>query len=218
LPTADHAVGEHAGTGDAAFDRELDRLRRQHLLRRIRRALFPHKLLVDELHDHGRCRAPLEHLSRLRTDQLESVEPFALHLGRHDLDRHARPRRGEGFAHGLAASVLGNRLLRRRRGRECGALASQHEFQNREGQLRIVARQSLGLLPHQSALQPLVFLLQQAHELLVLVALVRELRDQKLRIFQARFGFTRRCRVHDGLVVRHRRSAVKPCRSALTLS
>jgi hypothetical protein len=78
--------------------------------------------------------------------------------------------------------VLANYLLaicRRGRFGRVGsrAVAAQHQIQNGERQLQVVGRQSLCLLPEQTALQALVFFLQQANELLVLVALVLELSD-----------------------------------------
>ena len=113
-------------------------------------------------------------------------------FGRQDLDAHARPILAERFAHRFFAGVLGDRLVVALCGFVCVGPAplrigaAQSELENRERQLRVVLRQALRLLPQEPALELLVLFLKKMHQLLVLVALLLELRVGLRHVVEAR--------------------------------
>jgi hypothetical protein len=105
LPAAHDRVGEHPGTGEAAVDRELGRLRDQRrLVARFvgerhalpgRLALVLRRRALDELRPHDPDRdhrggPALEHLADFLADPRERVEAFSLDLDRQHLDLHPR--------------------------------------------------------------------------------------------------------------------------------
>lgn len=135
------------------------------------------------------------HFARIDADDLERIQAIALYFGRHDLDVDARPLVVERLANGLLARVLGNDLLRLRLLRVLlGWRSAHHHSEHRERQLRVILRESLSLLPQQSAFETLVFFLQQEHELAVLVTLALELAHVRgeLRLESLKSLFKRR--------------------------
>jgi hypothetical protein len=147
------------------------------------RAVLAHELLVDELDDDCGSGAALDDFPGFGANQLECVEAFAPDFRRDDLDRHARHIVRKRLSDGLSARVLGDGLLgfrlrlisgRRRR-------VAEHQSEDRQRELRVVLRQALGLLSEQSALESLVFFLEQPDQFLVFGDGVLELRDALVR-------------------------------------
>ena len=95
LPAVDDGFGEQTGTGEAAVDRPVRRLRDQH--RRhvgVRRRVRLGRELADEFRPHDddddeRGGLVLDDLAGLRADALERIEALALNLRRQPRSRRA---------------------------------------------------------------------------------------------------------------------------------
>jgi hypothetical protein len=107
LPAAHDRVGEQAGPGEPALDRQLGRLGNQHRGGAVADAVLGHELRPDHPHDDGGGRAPLEDFAHLLADPLEVLEALALPVERDELDLHPREVLGERLAaRGLPPLVL----------------------------------------------------------------------------------------------------------------
>lgn len=116
LPPLHDRVGEHARSGKATRDRQLKRLRDEHLRQRVALPTLGHELRPDNTRDNERRRPALDDLAHFFADALERIEPLLLYFGREDLDRDARQMLRQRFAAGgLAARVLRDDLVRFRR-------------------------------------------------------------------------------------------------------
>jgi hypothetical protein len=103
-------------------------------------AVLADVLPIDQRRGHGARGPPLEHLTRVVPDQLESIR-VALRLGRDDLDLLARQIRWQWLAHGLCARGLGDHLLDGRwLGHGCIGVAAERETEYEQRQLRVVFR------------------------------------------------------------------------------
>src|SRR5262249_55230883 len=70
LPALDDRVGEHAGTGEPFWDRQLRRLADEHLGRRVPLALLTKELRADDSRDDERGRPSLEYFADFLADSL----------------------------------------------------------------------------------------------------------------------------------------------------
>lgn len=156
--------------------------------------------MIVELDDHRRGRRAFENIPTFDPNVLEVFLALELHLGRNEVDDHALGAFGQRFSHRLAAGVLGNCLLRLgRRWLCCRPIAAQREIEQRERKLRIIFRQPLSFLTEQAALEPLDLLLQQTREFLVLVTLLLEPLNLRVKprfdglqsLFEGCFGHAR---------------------------
>jgi hypothetical protein len=89
LPSPYDRIGQHAGTGGAALDRQIEGIGHEDLGLGAAGTIFAHKFLIQDLDDDGGRGPPLEYGASVRANELEGFG-FALDLGWHDLDLHAR--------------------------------------------------------------------------------------------------------------------------------
>jgi len=149
------------------------RTRRRAPVARQRPALaLAHVLPLDDLHRHHRGRSALEGLAHILADHIEGVEPFALDVREHDLEAHPRQIGRQWPAHRLAPLVrryqMHPRRCRATQVLSVGRLPIvEHQPQHLQGELRVVLRCAVRLLPDQPPLEVLVLLALQLVELLV---------------------------------------------------
>jgi AmmeMemoRadiSam system protein B len=139
----------------------------------------------------------LEHLTHLRADALELVEPLLLDFERDELDIDAGQMIGQRLAPDRFRPRMGPHGLGRG-GRRTGPAEERGE--EGERQLTVVGRQALGLLAEEPPLELLVGFDQAEVEGAVLVALRLGARQRLLEGGEAR---------HQRRRVRHRRSLVR---------